>query len=182
MLRIRAVKPIRAGEEITIGYIPLTLPQAERQRKLLHMYDFKCDCVACRLPEKVSNARRKRLDLEIIDQALFDRFRNAKTWARSDVLKAQEECRQILRLAEEEGLGLIVRVLAIRQEWLAFTYGLLGDKYEFEVQTKEAIWVWEANVGQRAGELSLEALRDRFGYPTLGGLCSAAKLIILAHS
>ena len=47
---IRAVQPIRAGEEITISYLnePLQMHDA-RQEEMSRRYGFKCRCQVCRL-------------------------------------------------------------------------------------------------------------------------------------
>lgn len=160
MLRVRAVKPIRAGDELTVGYTLLTAPQAERQRELLKTYNFRCDCVACRMPAKVSDPRRARLNQEVIDQAMFGLFIKAKKWTRSEVLRVQDECRQIFQLVEQEELGATLRIVAVRKEWLAYTYALLGNKDKFEAHTKEAIFAWEASAGKRVETTPLEALKS----------------------
>ncbi|KAG6834201.1 hypothetical protein H0H93_011216 [Arthromyces matolae] len=45
-LRVHAVRPIKAGEEICVSYMDTTVPKAERQR-LLRPYGFECSCTAC---------------------------------------------------------------------------------------------------------------------------------------
>jgi hypothetical protein len=159
MVRVRAVKPINAGDELTIGYTQLTSPQAERQQELLKKYDFRCDCVACRFPARVSDARRARLNHEVIDQAMFQLFLKAKTWTRSQVLKVQDDCGEIFQLVEQEHLGWTLRIVAVRKEWLAYTYALLGNKEKFVEHTKEAIFAWEASAGKRTETTPLEGLK-----------------------
>ncbi|KAI5831716.1 SET domain-containing protein [Schizophyllum commune Tattone D] len=44
--RLRAVRAIKQGEEITITYGGLDIPKAERHRQLAP-YGFACDCAAC---------------------------------------------------------------------------------------------------------------------------------------
>ncbi|THV07612.1 SET domain-containing protein [Dendrothele bispora CBS 962.96] len=59
-LQIRASKPIKKGEEITITYIGnLTDPASARQRELAS-YGFTCACEACSNPE-VSDPRSKEI-------------------------------------------------------------------------------------------------------------------------
>lgn len=43
---IRAMRPIKAGEEITISYVDEDAPLEERQDALLE-YGFVCDCPKC---------------------------------------------------------------------------------------------------------------------------------------
>jgi hypothetical protein len=61
---IRALRPISAGEEVTISYFQGILGPAavthERQKFLLECYNFKCACPVCGRPSKV----RKRSDEE----------------------------------------------------------------------------------------------------------------------
>ena len=47
---VRAVRPVRAGDEVTISYGPhfSSTKQRERQAALRSQYSFECRCVACR--------------------------------------------------------------------------------------------------------------------------------------
>ncbi|KAL2199584.1 hypothetical protein P885DRAFT_74753 [Corynascus similis CBS 632.67] len=44
---LRAERPIKEGDEITISYIDNTLPKAARQQAL-RLYHFQCDCFRCK--------------------------------------------------------------------------------------------------------------------------------------
>ncbi|KAL1660765.1 hypothetical protein GGF50DRAFT_106030 [Schizophyllum commune] len=61
--RLRAVRDIKAGEEITITYSRLDVPSAERQKDLAP-YGFVCTCDACRGGAE-SDARRVKIPSEI---------------------------------------------------------------------------------------------------------------------
>ncbi|KAL1686709.1 hypothetical protein GGG16DRAFT_117637 [Schizophyllum commune] len=61
--RLRAVRVIKAGEEITITYSRLDVPSAERQKDLAP-YGFVCTCDACRGGAE-SDARRAKIPSEI---------------------------------------------------------------------------------------------------------------------
>ncbi len=54
---IRALRPISAGEEVTVSYFQGIMEPAavthERQKFLLECYDFKCACPVCGRPSKV---------------------------------------------------------------------------------------------------------------------------------
>ncbi|KII86621.1 hypothetical protein PLICRDRAFT_43257 [Plicaturopsis crispa FD-325 SS-3] len=66
-LTLSAVKPIRAGEEITVAYIgTLTKSRAERRAELQKSYQFHCECPACNLPtdRDVAASDSRRLALE----------------------------------------------------------------------------------------------------------------------
>ncbi|OEH79560.1 uncharacterized protein LOC34623874 [Cyclospora cayetanensis] len=45
-ITLRAERPIAEGDELTISYVPLSLPQKKRQA-LLDSYRFTCDCARC---------------------------------------------------------------------------------------------------------------------------------------
>jgi hypothetical protein len=47
---IRALRPIRAGEQIFITYIDPSKPRQTRQDQLMRQYSFKCACPSCSLP------------------------------------------------------------------------------------------------------------------------------------
>ncbi|KII86627.1 hypothetical protein PLICRDRAFT_113980 [Plicaturopsis crispa FD-325 SS-3] len=66
-LTLHAVKPIRAGEEITITYIStLASSRADRRKALKERYLFHCECPGCALPTpkdvKASDSRRTALE------------------------------------------------------------------------------------------------------------------------
>ena len=53
VMRVRAMKPIRAGEELTIQYKGPMLGNAARNRKFLEHWKFQCDCPRCQDPTEV---------------------------------------------------------------------------------------------------------------------------------
>ncbi|TRM58109.1 hypothetical protein BD626DRAFT_586365 [Schizophyllum amplum] len=57
--RLRAVRHIKAGEEITITYANLDVPCAQRQKELAP-YGFTCTCAACK-EGAASDARRAKI-------------------------------------------------------------------------------------------------------------------------
>ncbi|TFK87020.1 SET domain-containing protein [Polyporus arcularius HHB13444] len=46
---LRAYRAIRAGEEITVAYVSMSMPAEARQEELLRRYFFTCACKSCRL-------------------------------------------------------------------------------------------------------------------------------------
>ncbi|TDL17391.1 SET domain-containing protein [Rickenella mellea] len=46
-MQLRALQPIREGEEITLSYLGHWQSRSERQRELKTKYDFTCTCPAC---------------------------------------------------------------------------------------------------------------------------------------
>ncbi len=60
-LVVRALRDIRAGEEISVSYVDPVAPRAERAGKLA-FYGFTCDCPLCNSPRSEEHdARRVRL-------------------------------------------------------------------------------------------------------------------------
>jgi hypothetical protein len=71
---IRALRPISAGEEVTISYFQgIMEPGAvthERQKFLLKCYNFKCACPVCRRPSEVrgrSDEERSIISTSVTD-------------------------------------------------------------------------------------------------------------------
>ncbi|KAG7399089.1 SET and MYND domain-containing protein 3 [Phytophthora boehmeriae] len=46
-MEFRAMKPIKAGEEVTQTYVDIALPRRERQQRLQRKYHFHCSCSRC---------------------------------------------------------------------------------------------------------------------------------------
>lgn len=51
-LRVRSVRPIGSGEEVTVSYVPLTHSLADRRRSLANQYKFTCACERCQEEEQ----------------------------------------------------------------------------------------------------------------------------------
>lgn len=62
-MRLFAIRPITAGEEITITYTSLEAPRETRRQRLKLMYKFDCACQSCNIRGeqaiRESDARRK---------------------------------------------------------------------------------------------------------------------------
>ena len=74
LTQVVAVKPIKAGTEITVPYLPSSLPTAERRAQLHAAYRFKCVCDICMdetTETRNSYAQIKRLS-QIIEAPLDD--------------------------------------------------------------------------------------------------------------
>ena len=46
-LVVRALRPIRSGEELCLSYVETSLPTAERKAHLLTHFGFECGCARC---------------------------------------------------------------------------------------------------------------------------------------
>jgi SET and MYND domain-containing protein len=51
-LELRALRPLRAGESVTIGYLDLALPLTRRRAELAAGYGFRCACARCQHEER----------------------------------------------------------------------------------------------------------------------------------
>lgn len=91
---VYAIRPIKAGEEITIAYTEAS-PSVERRAKLKRDFKFDCDCRMCSLPPaeaQRSDARQLRI------RALDDAIGNPM----GDPSKALQNCRLLLRTLKAE--------------------------------------------------------------------------------
>lgn len=98
---IHAIRPIPAGEEITIAY-DMNGSSADQRSHLQAAFGFDCSCVVCTLPSselRLSDARRVRI--QRLDEAIGDPFRMML-----DPAASLGDCRALPVLLEEEyGLG-----------------------------------------------------------------------------
>jgi hypothetical protein len=53
-MRVRAIRPIRAGEQLTVSYTSLTEPRRLRAQDLLDSKHFLCACERCCEPIQTS--------------------------------------------------------------------------------------------------------------------------------
>jgi hypothetical protein len=89
-----AIRPIAAGEEVTVQYTQGYLPRAERRLVLRAGFNFMCACVACVHASPESDARRRAI------QVLIDRM---PAVAQSDPQRALGMSERTLSLMEAEG-------------------------------------------------------------------------------
>lgn len=93
---LRAVRDLRAGEEITISYCDVLAPRAERQATLERLFCFRCACASCALvgtKARQSDERRAALG------ALLARIENP------DGTTPLERLRAGLQYAQQEALA-----------------------------------------------------------------------------
>ncbi|TBU25750.1 SET domain-containing protein [Dichomitus squalens] len=72
---VRALFPIRPGEQVSIAYTDPALPRAARQHALLSSYGFTCACPVCSLPSaalSLSEMRRRLIARADADAAARD--------------------------------------------------------------------------------------------------------------
>ena len=56
-MQVVALREFKAGEEVLMSYIDISLPKAERQADLLKRYGFTCDCRLCARSDEEIDAR-----------------------------------------------------------------------------------------------------------------------------
>lgn len=94
---IHAIKPIQAGEEITIDYSHGD-PSHIRQQHLRQSFGFDCQCTVCSLPQRELKASdTRRLQTQRLDDKIGDPTRML-----SQPGASLADCRSLLRLLEEE--------------------------------------------------------------------------------
>ncbi|EGZ09981.1 hypothetical protein PHYSODRAFT_523060 [Phytophthora sojae] len=64
-MEFRAMRPIKAGEEITQTYVDVALPRRERHERLQRKYHFNCACSRCSVPLQESGSLDAFLDADI---------------------------------------------------------------------------------------------------------------------
>ncbi|CAH0520496.1 unnamed protein product [Peronospora belbahrii] len=119
-MEIRAMKPIKSGEEITQTYVDIALPRRERQQRLQRKYHFCCKCARCSQPFQDPGSLDAFLDADIdgVPQELWTQERqdeveqalqNASSVTncvtnQATSAKQQQQCITALEtLAEHEG-------------------------------------------------------------------------------
>lgn len=153
-MEVRAVRPIAAGEEITVSYIryrhmcphpprswnyiarltqktsPL-LPHAQRQHRLHNRWGFKCTCAACSAPASAVSASDSRLEQMaslwplLLDQQPTDG--NAPVVTSQDGKKKASEVAELLVSLAEEELGLDA-VMLQPYRFAALEWNAVGER------------------------------------------------------
>ncbi|KAI0172222.1 hypothetical protein GGR52DRAFT_591937 [Hypoxylon sp. FL1284] len=131
---------IKAGEEITISYIPLAKPIRVRAPQLA-VYSFQCDCAACEGPGS-ADSNRQRETMQVID-AIFELHRDPEAELPGVFIpdgftipeQDGEDYASLLAmgyvdLALKE--GLVGATLVQAYERAGWFYDLLGDQEESE--------------------------------------------------
>ncbi|KAF8516572.1 hypothetical protein BU17DRAFT_76629 [Hysterangium stoloniferum] len=125
-----ALRPIRAGEEITITYIDPTHPQSDRVAKLQQNYRFTCDCPHCSLvlDDQVQKSNEARMQLR-------DWFHTHPTFTKwhTDLCRSDDTVISshlaALDLIDQEGMHGLQGLFL---EEIALCYAVLGDEEQFK--------------------------------------------------
>ncbi|KAJ7202596.1 hypothetical protein GGX14DRAFT_370187 [Mycena pura] len=143
-LALTAVRPIPAGDEITVSYIPLEQPLSARRALLQATYNFACACTACVRPAAAAASDAARAEL----RSFWERTPAFETWVADrrlrDTLLADAHARAVA-LIEAEGLEGLTEY-ARHLDALAMAYGALGDVGRFRA------WAWRARDARPVGD------------------------------
>ncbi|KAL3672899.1 hypothetical protein V7S43_002200 [Phytophthora oleae] len=116
-MEFRAMKPIKAGDEITQTYVDIGLPRRDRQQRLQRKYHFSCECARCSQPLQGPGSLDTFLDADVdgipqgqwtqkrqqeVEQALKEVSDATSDVANeTDLAKQQQQCIDALQKLEE---------------------------------------------------------------------------------
>ena len=152
-LDVRAVRKIKAGEEITLCYITLWA-RKERRTELKQDWNFDCDCEACDLTkeqiedeaESIAAYEKERAKKERIEAA---KVRSLDSELFLNLLREEVECqKQIYRLAKRiktMGRRRILDAIVERGFALSCSGGLGEENCKNRTELKES-WVKDAKM------------------------------------
>lgn len=94
---IHAIRPIKAGEEITIPY-DHGGPSAERRTFLKNAFGFDCKCSTCTLPPaELRDSDDRRVLIQRLDEAIGDPYRMA-----TKPMESLRDCHSLLKTLKKE--------------------------------------------------------------------------------
>ncbi|KAJ7176097.1 hypothetical protein C8R43DRAFT_872919 [Mycena crocata] len=142
-LSLEALRPIQAGQEITVAYITPTYNRAERRAKLKTMYNFSCHCDTCAQPSAAilqSDAARAEL------RAFWGAVPSFEAWCLDGSMSDHaliDAHKRAVTLIEAEGLEMLE--YGKHLDAIAMGYGALCDVEQFRA------WTWRARDCRPAG-------------------------------
>ena len=111
------VRPLKAGEELTISYLDPLKPRDERIHRANLAWGFGCTCAQCSLPEPLSAKSDERLvEIAAIEGKL------------SDVYNKEVSVKMLDRLAKLYKSERLDTKLASPYTLLALNYNMLGEE------------------------------------------------------
>jgi hypothetical protein len=165
---IYAIRPIRAGEEITVSY-DRGGPSEERRVFLKESFGFKCDCRGCvGPPSELEESNVRRLAIESLDEAIGDPYRMATMPE-----KSLHACQLLLEVLDEE-YGGYAGILNARVYYDAFQVCIAhGDQARASVFAEKSYEARLVCEGENSPET--QRLKDLALTPTAHfsfGMCS----------
>ncbi|KAF8234362.1 SET domain-containing protein [Tricholoma matsutake] len=124
-----ALRPITAGEEITMMYTDISASREVRREKLRRLYGFDCECTYCDLPDKkaVAHSDLSRAKLRDWPHINPGYLKWSTDLCRADdvIIKSHQEA---LALIEQEGMYAL---RCLYMEEIMLSYALLGEEAQF---------------------------------------------------
>jgi len=139
---VRAIRPIKKGEEVLVNYIDKYICREERQKRLWDGFRFKCNCEEC--TTKWSESRDEKL--EEIRQAIEDYVPVAEFEAK----RALGLVEQVLETLEKEGLNTPLDRGTIHYDGVQIAdraYDL--DKMRYHLKKAHECWLQTEGEGSR---------------------------------
>lgn len=97
---IHAIRPIKAGEEVTISY-DRGGPSAVRKALLENKFGFDCNCSTCTLPPaELRDSDARRALIQRLDEAIGDPYRMA-----NKPVESLRDCHSLLKTLNKEFKG-----------------------------------------------------------------------------
>ncbi|KAI0071599.1 SET domain-containing protein [Panus rudis PR-1116 ss-1] len=156
-MEVRALKPIKKGEQIFAGYTSPLDPRSHRREFLSRRYKFHCMCSSCSLPDedsKASDARRARLKAISQDQPGPGYPIPIFAWlSKSDNRDHEivDRCMEAIHMMEQEQLWDVLVWPAILER-LVIVYCCLADAENASFWARKASALFKAsNFGDDGG-------------------------------
>ncbi|KAK7018369.1 SET domain-containing protein 5 [Favolaschia claudopus] len=128
-LSLVALRPIEAGDEITVAYVPPTISRSERRAQLKSLYNFSCRCEFCARPAALtSRSDAARTELETV----WKELPSFETWCLNSTIPQQaliDVHKRAVALIEAEGLEMLD--YGKHLDAIAMGYGALRDVEQF---------------------------------------------------
>lgn len=157
-----AVRPIEAGEEITITYLDPLAPRADRQERAQSHWGFACTCPHCSaLADEVTESDKRLKELKWIEGQLQD-LRNTSNDVSVGLIT------YLLKLYEDERLHCRIANAYILA---ALNFNVLGFDQRAVKYASLAIDALKIEKGDGSSQLEAmeELKRDPKGHPTFKG-------------
>ncbi|KAJ7435810.1 hypothetical protein B0H11DRAFT_1701227 [Mycena galericulata] len=145
-LALEALRPIPAGDEITVAYITPTYSRAERRAQLHAMYTFSCRCEVCARPAAaIAQSDAARAEIHAFwDSADVPAFEDWCLDPRLGDMALIDAHKRAVALIESEGLQML-EGYGKHLDAIAMGYGALRDVEEFRA------WAWRARDARPVG-------------------------------
>ncbi|KZT01986.1 SET domain-containing protein [Laetiporus sulphureus 93-53] len=165
-MEIRALTPIRKGEEITMSYMDKTAPRADRQKELKEKYDFICRCPSCSLTGAAAKESHIRLAtiyrsaVTPYDDDELEKWINDVSAPEDKITKA---CLFVLDMMEKEKY-FNEKVWAVRSQRLCKAYCAMEKLEEAKKCAIQAAKIWKALAGNDGGWLAVAEAPQKTKY------------------